>query len=175
MENLMVKKIIKTREYLDYIEEHYNNVQNAWSIVKDKCKDEKFITDDFEFSLLDQAIKDHDLSKLDKEEFTQYRDKFYQYKEFNNKEKTIINNNFAKACQHHQDKNDHHWETWTKIDYYYPGMQYLHCIHMIVDWMAMGIKFNDTALEYYKRNQDNIHIPKWAEDLIIEICNKVYN
>ena len=41
--------IQKTREYLDYLEEHYNNVQKAWKIIQDKCKDMPFIYDDFQF------------------------------------------------------------------------------------------------------------------------------
>ncbi|MBN2545728.1 MAG: hypothetical protein JXB50_08025 [Spirochaetes bacterium] len=172
MKNLMYEKIEKTKEYLDYIEEHYNNVQKAWKLVQEKCKDEKFIYDDFEFSILDNEIRNHDLSKLDKEEFTQYRDRFYKYD--NNKKNDIINKNFDNAWNNHKEKNDHHYETWTKKRYSYPRMQLLHCVHMIIDWIAMGFKFNDTALEYYKRNQDNIHVPEWAEILIIEICEKFY-
>lgn len=34
----MIEKIKKFREYLDYIEEHYNNVQKAWALINEKCR-----------------------------------------------------------------------------------------------------------------------------------------
>jgi len=30
---------------------------------------------------------------------------------------------------------------------------------MVLDWMAMGLKFGDTAEEYYENNRDKIKIP----------------
>ena len=43
----ILKQIEKTREYLIYIEEHVNNVDKAWKVVTYKCKDMRFIWDDF--------------------------------------------------------------------------------------------------------------------------------
>ena len=34
----MQELIQKTREYLDYVERHYNNVQKAWAELNEKCK-----------------------------------------------------------------------------------------------------------------------------------------
>ena len=66
-------------EYLDYIEEHYNNVQEAWKIINDKCQNKgfRFIYDDFVWHTIDSEVKAHDLSKLSPEEFTQYRQFFF--------------------------------------------------------------------------------------------------
>lgn len=63
---MMKDKIAKFREYLDYVERHYDNVQKAWSVIQEKCKDMKFIYDDSVFWSLDAAIKKHDESKLSK-------------------------------------------------------------------------------------------------------------
>jgi hypothetical protein len=35
--------------------------------------------------------------------------------------------------------------------------------------MAMGMKFNDTAEAYYKKNKSKISIPAWAEEFMYEI------
>ena len=51
----------------------------------------------------------------------------------------------------------------------------MHCVHMLVDWIAMGIKFNDTALDYYKKNKSKmVTLPQWADDFIIMILEKYY-
>ncbi len=52
------KKIQKTREYLDYIEEHVTNVIKAWKELQDKCKDMRFMWDDYYyFSIQDEVRK----------------------------------------------------------------------------------------------------------------------
>lgn len=159
--------INKTQEYLNYIKEHYDNVQKAWKIVQEKCKHHGFISDDFEFNILDNAIKMHDFSKLSHEEFIPYRDKFYcPYKSIDS---SIIDMNFERAWMNHKVMNDHHWQKWTTTKYDYPNMQSLHCVHMLVDWMAMGMKFGDTAESYYLKNKKYIFLPEWAEKFILEI------
>lgn len=73
------QKIQKFREYLDYFERHYDNVQKAWALINEKCenKEFRFISDDFVWHSIDSAIKMHDESKLSVHEFTQYRRYFY--------------------------------------------------------------------------------------------------
>ena len=177
----MKELLQKTREYLDYIEEHYNNVQKAWELVQEKCKDMKFITDDFEWAILNQDILNHDKSKLSEKEFTQYRRKFFptdeekllseNYPSF----KSEVKYGFDMAWEHHQELNDHHWQTWTTKDYGYPRMEVLHCVHMLVDWIAMSMKFGDTAIDYYQKNKDGMAFPEWAARFIMEVLNKVYD
>ena len=53
----MKETIQKFRKYLDYIEEHYNNVQKAWKLLQEKCKSMNFIYDDHLFFTLDAEIK----------------------------------------------------------------------------------------------------------------------
>jgi hypothetical protein len=86
-------KIKATRDYLDYVENHYNNVQKAFKefsrrIVKalEKGKYHEFISqtglyEDYSCFILERMIKEHDLSKLGKDEFTQYRDNFFPLNE----------------------------------------------------------------------------------------------
>lgn len=104
----MKEKIAKFREYLDYVERHYDNVQKAWKVIQEKCKDMSFIRDESTFWALNYDIENHDISKLDKEEFFAYRSQFYPTKlEIPNKEE------FEEAWMHHLENNDHHWQNWT--------------------------------------------------------------
>ena len=44
----------------------------------------------------------------------------------------------------------------------------------VVDWVAMGIKFNDTAKSYYEKNKHEIELPDWAIELMYEIFDCIY-
>ena len=169
--------IQKTREYLDYVEEHINNVARAWKVVQHKCKDMTFISDDFIWDQLDRSVQAHDISKLSEDELVQYRQKFYPV----SGEGARMAIGFDGAWEHHKKHNPHHWETWTtrkqhlaaRYDDYTIGKE-LDCVHMVIDWMAMGYKFGDTAREYYETNKDKIELPEWAVKLIYEIFDRVY-
>ena len=164
----MIEKIKKFREYLDYIERHYNNVQKAWKLIQEKCKDFHFIYDDNLFFELDGDIKNHDLSKLSSNEFTQYRQFFFPC-EGEEKNKDL----FKQAWEHHKAENTHHWQTWT-LDGFGSAKQELALIHNIVDWVAMGFEFNDTAKAYYETNKEDIKLPDWAINLMYEVFDCIY-
>jgi hypothetical protein len=163
--------IKKTREYLDYIEEHVLNVHKAWDELKEKCKDMRFMFDDFHYFTVQDAIENHDYTKLSQEEFVPYRQYFFTLKdECKNKE------SFEKAWEHHKNNNPHHWEEWTKNigKTGYPNEWEFHCVHMVCDWMAMGYKFGDTAQSYYEKNKDKIEITdKYAIEFIYEIFKRI--
>jgi len=167
----MKDEIQKTREYLDYLENHYNNVQKAWSILQDKCKHMNFIYDDFLHGTIDMEVKLHDISKLSQEEFVQYRVKFFPTKEEKDNHHCLIDLAFDRAWKHHKKENTHHWENWTKKKIYH---DVVYVVHNICDWMAMGMKFNDTAKSYYEKNKSKIKIPKWSEKLMYEIFECIY-
>lgn len=165
----MKEKIQKFRDYLDYIEEHYDNVQKAWKLVNEKCKGQcfPFMYDDHLWFSLDAMIKKHDMSKLSEEEFTQYRQFFYPcVGEVKNKE--LLN----KGWEHHKKNNAHHWETWTNGER--GKIQELNLVENICDWIAMSFKFGDTAKDYYEENKDDIKLPRWAEEYMYEIFECVY-
>lgn len=174
----MKETIQKTKEYLDYLEEHYNNVQEAWAILQ-KTGDGKpfaFLYDDAKFWALDKMVKEHDFSKLSNEEFVPYRKYFYPTENEKKEENPLFSQReieFDSAWENHKKNNDHHWENWTKDK----GMCLELCVvHNVLDWMAMGMKFNDTARDFYEKQKakGKIEIPKWAEELMYEIFNAVY-
>lgn len=166
----MNEKIQKFREYLDYIEEHYNNVQKAWALINEKCQNKhfRFISDDFVWDTINAEVKTHDLSKLSSEEFTQYRQFFFPCTG-----EKADKNLFDQAWQHHKTENEHHWQTWTVKHKENPYADAF-LVMNIVDWVAMGFKFNDTAKEYYEKNKDDIQLPEWAITLMYEIFDCIY-
>jgi hypothetical protein len=160
----IIEQINKTREYLDYIEQHILNVQSAWGVMKEKCKHMRFIRDDLFYHTLDSQIEFHDLSKLSRHEFVQYRKAFYP---------TVREGKHSmdEAWQHHKIFNSHHWENWTLNTgcTIHPDDWEIDCAHMVCDWMAMGYRFGDTARSYYESHKDEIKLPEIAIDFIYEI------
>lgn len=166
----MKEKIQKFREYLDYIERHYGNVQKAWQLIQEKCKDKgfKFLYDDFLWFTINEDVVNHDYSKLSEYEFTQYRQYFFPAEgEERNKDK------FLKAWEHHKNNNLHHWQTWTTNNADSIHAEAL-LVMNIIDWVAMGFEFGDTAKDYYEKNKEEINLPNWAIKLMYEIFECIY-
>jgi len=157
--------IDNTRKYLDYLEEHLNNIAKAFQEVSEACDGMAWVGDDYTWHSLRREVEMHDLSKFSKEEFTQYRDKFFtSFEEFADKDS--INLEFDKAWDNHKKENHHHWETATTED---------DIVHMIVDWTAMGYKFGDTAQKYYEANMDDIKVDKKHLPFMYEIFKRISN
>ena len=152
----------ETRAYLDYIEEHINNIEKAYMEVSEKCKDLENISKNFSWITLHYEVELHDVSKFSITEFVPYREKFYPVKNEVNDESTTYA--FKNAWDHHKNNNSHHWET-AKTEY--------DIIHLIIDWTAMGYVFNDNANEYYKKNKDSIKINSKLVDLFEEVLDRL--
>ena len=167
----MKQALQSIRSYCDYVEEHIDNVNKAWQLVQDKCQDLDFMKDQDMVDKLHSEINKHDKSKLSHEEFIPYVMKFFPSASLTAAHRHGIVPSFDKAWNWHKISNPHHWQVWTEkpdVD------KRLNCIHMVIDWMAMGFKFNDTARDYYEKNKDKIDIPDWAVKLCYEIFDKVY-
>jgi len=175
-------QLAKIREYCDYVEEHLKNVEEAWMILREKCQKMRFVYDDYVYWSIDYMVKEHDMSKLSPEEFIQYQRNFFPVKERDPKavftptdiQKKIDENaameGFKTAWEHHKENNLHHWQSWTAENpFYNPYEAECHCVCMVIDWMAMGLKFGDTAEEYYESHKDEIKLPEWAVKFIGEI------
>lgn len=161
--------IEKTRQYLDYVEEHYLNVQRAWKEISNKCKDMRFVWDDYVYFSIDEEVKRHDMSKLSEYEFVQYRKAFYPTEEETGEGKYDM----SAAWENHKANNPHHWENWTMIESDSPYVHEIHCIHMLIDWTAMGYKFGDTAQSYYEKNKGKIILPEWAVGFIYDVFSRI--
>lgn len=157
-----------TRDYLDYVERHIQNVHKAWSLIQDKCKGKgfKFLYDDFYWQTINLDVIHHDSSKLSAAEFTQYRQWFFPA-EGEQKDKAL----FKSAWEHHKTNNDHHWQNWTKKGSVHDEA---FVVMMVIDWVAMGFEFGDTAQDYYEKNKDKIDLPDWAVTFMYEIFECIY-
>lgn len=167
----MIKnKIKKFREYLDYFERHYDNIQKAWALINEKCagKGFRFMDDPFVWSMVDSDVKFHDESKLSEFEFTQYRNYFFPAEGETKNEPA-----FLEAWEHHKANNEHHWQTWTNRQADNPYADAF-LVTTIIDWVAMGFEFNDTAKTYYENSEEDIKLPSWAVDLMYQIFDCIY-
>lgn len=151
--------IDKTRAYLDYLEEHLNNVQFAFTEVSDACDGMAWVGDDCSWHTLRAEIEAHDVSKFSKEEFVQYRDSFFPVADFPKKDGC-----FDAAWENHKAQNPHHHET---------VRNYHDLVHMVIDWTAMGYKFGDTAKLYYEANKGKIELSAEHEAFIYEIFDRI--
>lgn len=169
-----LEKIQKTREYLDYLERHYNNVQRAWAIVKIALQDQPVIFDDFRYFSVQDELKEHDLSKLSCAEFMQYRRKFFPTNQEKHKELAdkTIDEDFAAAWENHKAANDHHWENWTTTQSGHPYYREWACTQMICDWVAMSLEFKEISPRaYYEKINTKVQLPTWAERDLLAVCD----
>lgn len=145
----------KTEEYFQYINEHRQNVSNAWNKIK------PFINrSNYDAIIMEKLIASHDLSKYSVEEFAPYRQKFFPY------ENEVCDElKFEKAWQHHKDNNPHHWENMFATNYQNIKI-YEYTLEMICDWYAMAIKFNESHRDYYDKKKESIKLQDWQRELI---------
>ena len=140
--------IAATREYLDYLESHLQNVALAFENISNACDGMAWVGDDETWHNIKFEISRHDLSKFSKDEFTQYRAKF-----FGVPEETVGEADFLAAWEHHKENNHHHWDT---------AESECDIVHMIVDWTAMSYEFEGTAQSYYEEHKNEIDVsPEW--------------
>lgn len=165
----------KIREYTHYIDRHLDNIATSWQVLQKKCKDMRFIYDDFVFGMIHAHVEAHDLSKLSPEEFIAYQRNFFPVKA--KEGSSSMTPEFRAAWEHHKENNPHHWQHWTALPSAERGVGSpyaceAHCVCMVIDWMAMGLEFGDTAEDYYKNNADKIELPDWAVTLIEQIFDR---
>lgn len=171
--------LIKHQEnlYKEYINNHKLNVQKAWERMKNNSDCIELITKNFlnitidkAIELLDELIKNHDMTKYSKQEFDAYRKEFYP---ITPEEKESNKENFDRAWKHHYTNNLHHWNWWYESGNM-DNMPFTHVIEMICDWEAMGYQFGNTSKEYYESNKHKIHLGekqrRFAEELMNIVC-----
>jgi hypothetical protein len=151
--------IDNTRAYLDYLEEHLENVRLAFCEISKACEGMAWVGDDYTWHSIRVGVENHDLSKFTKKEFCQYRDSFYPVSE-----KDKENSGMDEAWENHKRENHHHHET---------AENYLDVVHMVIDWTAMGYKFGDTAQQYYEYNKDEIHLSDEHVKFMYEIFDRL--
>jgi len=156
------------KQYCEYVEKHLRNVKASWELCITAFIREKFIWDDCIYFSINEMIKNHDSSKMSTEELVPYSNwlcgkygvSYDIWDDGGKGEKAhaIAKSEFDAACVHHTKTNPHHWQNWSKKKYYHPYESTCHLVCMLVDWMAMGLEFGDTAEEYYNDNKTEINL-----------------
>lgn len=151
--------IDKTRAYLDYLEEHLENVRKAFIELSKACDGMWWVGDDFTWHTIRADVICHDISKFSADEFVQYRQCFYPVSDTEKKASSI-----ESAWEHHKAENHHHHET---------VQNFMDVVHMVIDWTAMGYKFGDTAQEFYEKNREKIHLSYEQTEFMYEIFDRI--
>ena len=172
--NIKIKK--QEKKYMKYIKEHQENVRKAFEEIKEN----PVIYQRYSGEILDGLwgrVLIHDKSKYSEEEFVPYRKNFYP---INAEEKVENKPDFDKAWEHHWKNNSHHWQyrkNKTSFDKNNKE-EVLDVLENILDWIAMGYKFNDRPYQYYENNKNNITLcedeRKYLEDLIYNVIDIDY-
>ena len=138
-----VAHIEAIRSYLDYMEEHLFNVRRAFEELTDACNGKfAWVGDDYSWWSFREEVINHDISKFSHDEFIPYVRAFFPVE---GEERQPLGD----AWEHHKEHNHHHWESVEN---------YTDVVHMVIDWMAMGYKFNSTPREYYENNRERIKL-----------------
>lgn len=144
----------RTNEYLDYLEEHVENVIRSWNEMLRPALE----SGGYQKELLDQIeekIHQHDSSKYSEVEFDAYLNWFYPSEGFPKDQ-----NAYDLAWLHHQKTNPHHWQYWCLIrdeGVIEPlDMPFESICEMICDWHSFSATDqNSTAYNYYCDNIEN--------------------
>lgn len=179
--NYMEERNKKMEEYAKYIDDHIERVQIAYAnlisinpqLLRKICEDymdcKNYDNYDALLKRVQYNIINHDKSKYSDEEFLAYRKNFYPV---DDREKEENKKDFEKAWKHHYENNTHHWEYWKKKDAKtnkdtdYNKMSLIAMLEMICDWMAMSSKFNNTVIEWYSKEKDNIKLHPYTRHYV---------
>lgn len=181
MMNPMVtsKQKEKEKEYKEYVDTHIANVQKAWSILKSNDKFIRYIEIEDNcnsrsmtifIDLMDSMINNHDSSKYSYEEWEGYRKEYFPVDE---QEKIDNAPNAEKAWIHHYTTNMHHWDWWAKNNCQ-ERMPLVCVVEMCCDWIAMSMKFGDTAYNWFNQQTD-IVLGNTQQRWVLEILKIYYN
>lgn len=160
------EEIDKNNEYMDYINNHVNNVIKNFNLYFDQILiDENEgkpnpVLETISFMDLKDAIlekkltiRDHDASKYDDIEFYGYRLYYHPTEEEKNRDDEYhkkVEEDFELAWKHHYENNSHHIEYWYDWNNSIcKDMDLESIIEMLCDWLAMSDYFHSSTLEWW--------------------------
>lgn len=168
--------MISDDNYNRYLNNHISNVNKAYNWIKINLPDILDCLTDFEKRMLENNIKNHDISKYSKEEYDAYNDYFY-----GDRNDEVVEQ-FNYAWNHHQKCNPHHWQYWILIKddlgVSIPlDIPYLYIIEMICDWWSFSWS-KDNLFEIFSWYSDNIKYIRFSiytENTVNHILNLIHD
>jgi len=157
---------VKKAEYTNYIKEHKQNVIKCFDTYIDIIQEVL----DCNIDIVKNNVEKHDDSKFSNEEFESYRQFFYPINP-DKKNKNKMNYGWL----NHIHSNKHHWNYWVIVDA--EGITALdmpveYIAEMILDWLAMGMKFNNSVKDFYNNNVDKMVLSPNTKVLIDRIIDQ---
>ena len=146
---------------------HYLNhilyVMLAWKAIRVGLWDRQVMTLE-EFDKTTKLICVHDESKMTKEEWTPYAEKFFG----DNKDDPEVKAKFKAAVKVHKERNKHHYESLKE----YKGDDWkCYILELVCDYIAMGWEFDSYVIEYYDLVKDKIDLPEEYKNYLDSIIN----
>lgn len=156
----------KEEEYLKYINDHIANVKKAFMmyiapLYKVNQISQLTSDEDLKKAIIQvyKRVDNHDASKFSDREFDAYRAKWYPTEKEKNYDDNYIANmeeRYNEAWKHHYTANPHHPRHWVDSATGTPRDMSLDAIiEMICDWMAMGMYYNTSTLDWYENQADD--------------------
>ena len=137
----------KDQEYYDYIKEHISNVKKAFDIFGKSLCSKAHVP----LSVVEDLVKNHDVSKFSEEEFEGYRQWFYPRNgEAGDPEI------FDKAWEHHYTVNKHHPEHYVQDDGTAEKMPDMYVVEMLLDWAAMSMRAKNYPSDWYEKEKNRL-------------------
>jgi len=147
--------------FMHYIK-HTHYVTLAWKAICTELWDRGMLNEE-EFKKITNLIIWHDQSKMDKDEWEAYAEKFY-----GDKKTSEVKAAFEIAKNSHKSKNLHHFESLKD----YEGNDWkCYIVELVCDYIAMGWEFDNYILEYYESEKENIELPKEYKEYLESILN----
>ena len=147
-------------QYLKHYFMHTYYVVLAWKVLRKVLWEQSMITEK-EFEIINNRIAHHDESKIEKEEFFPYAERFYGER----KEDETVKRAFKTAVTRHKANNLHHYES---LRFYFGKDWKCYIIELVCDYIAMGWESNNYILEYYEKAKNKIDLPEeYKENLEI--------
>ena len=159
-------------EYGNYLNQHMLNVATGFKWLEANLPELLENT-----NYRNQICFQHDLSKLDPEEYSYYDEYFYG----KSKDDPAVKLNFKYAWLHHIHNNPHHWQYWI-LHNDEPGegvvvldMPKQYIIEMICDWWAFSWKKGDLTeiFNWYDQHKDYMKLSHNTRKTVERILEKM--
>lgn len=162
----------RSSEYDEYLRNHIANVQLAWETML--CPAIMNNLDEFDCTVEEltnayEAIKVHDESKYNEDEYIPYCNFFYPCEGFE-KDKTA----FDYAWLLHQKRNPHHWQYWILVTddegVRALDMPFEEVCNMVCDWHSFSKDHpKSTAYTWYMNNKKNMQLSDNTRQLVEQL------
>ena len=163
----------KEKQYKKYLKKHLKYIKKAYKKLIHN-PNIYLLVDKEILNKLYQRVLNHDKSKFSSEEFDYYRKYYFP---INNNEKEENLKDYEKALEHHYQNNSHHWQhrQEKKTFNIYNDEEILDVLENLLDWVAVGYDFKNTAKEYYDKNKDKIILCKEEKIYLEHILYDIFN